>query len=62
VSEADTQEMMKLLDVISVTDSDVSTTGGGWVVSPSEVTPTGQGGNNTLITLQICRREKETGL
>jgi hypothetical protein len=37
VSEADIQEMTKLLEVISVTDSLMSTTGGGWVVSPSEV-------------------------
>lgn len=35
VSDADTQEMTKLLEVISVTDSEVSTTGAGWVVSPS---------------------------
>lgn len=37
VSEAETQEMTKLLEVISVTDSEVSTTGGGGVVSPWEV-------------------------
>ncbi len=37
VSEAETQEMTKLLEVISVTDSEVSTTGGGWVVSPCDV-------------------------
>ena len=36
VSEADTQEMTKLLDVISVTDSEVSTTEGGGVVSPTD--------------------------
>lgn len=35
VSDADTQEMTKLLEVISVTDSEVSTSGAGWVVSPS---------------------------
>lgn len=37
VSEAETQEMTKLLEVISVTDSEMSTTGGGWVVSPCDV-------------------------
>ena len=37
VSDADTQEMTKLLEVISVTDSEVSTIGGSWVVSPSDV-------------------------
>lgn len=37
VSEADTHEMTKLLEVISVTDSEVSTTAGGGVVSPSAV-------------------------
>lgn len=37
VSEAETQEMTKLLEVISVTDSAMSTTGGGWVVSPCDV-------------------------
>lgn len=40
VSEAETQEMTKLLEVISVTDSEVSTTGGGWVVSPCDVATT----------------------
>lgn len=42
VSEAETQEMTKLLEVISVTDSEVSTTGGGWVVSPCEVATVGE--------------------
>lgn len=37
VEEADVQDTTKLFDVISVTDSEVSTTGGGWVVSPSDV-------------------------
>lgn len=37
VEEADVQETTKLLDVISVTDSEVSTSGGGCVVSPSDV-------------------------
>ena len=37
VSEAEVQEMTKLLEVISVTDSEVSTMGGGAVVSPSHV-------------------------
>lgn len=37
VVEAEVQDTTKLLEVISVTDSDVSTTGGGWVVSPSGV-------------------------
>lgn len=36
VSDADTQEMTKLLEVISVTDSEVSTIGEGWLVSPSD--------------------------
>ncbi len=42
VSEAETQEMTKLLEVISVTDSEMSTTGGGWVVSPCDVATTGE--------------------
>ena len=33
--------MTKLLEVISVTDSEVSTTGGGGVVSPCDVATTG---------------------
>lgn len=37
VDEADVQDTTKLFEVISVTDSDVSTTGAGWVVSPSDV-------------------------
>lgn len=37
VAEAEVQETTKLLEVISVTDSDVSTTGAGWAVSPSDV-------------------------
>lgn len=37
MSEAETQEMTKLLEVISVTDSEVSTTGGSCVVSPCDV-------------------------
>lgn len=36
VEEADVHDTTKLFDVISVTDSEVSTTGGGWVVSPSD--------------------------
>lgn len=43
VEEADVQETTKLLEVISVTDSEVSTTGGGGVVSPSDVSTGGQG-------------------
>lgn len=42
VSEAETQEMTKLLEVISVTDSEMSTMGGGWVVSPWDVATTGE--------------------
>lgn len=42
VSEAETQEMTKLLEVISVTDSEMSTTGGGWVVSPCVAATTGE--------------------
>lgn len=42
VSEAETQEMTKLLEVISVTDSEMSTTGGGCVVSPCDVATTGE--------------------
>lgn len=42
VSEAETQEMTKLLEVISVTDSEVSTTGGGGVVSPWDVATAGE--------------------
>lgn len=37
VEEADVQDTTKLLEVISVTDSEVSTSGGGCVVSPSDV-------------------------
>lgn len=37
VEEAEVQETTKLLEVISVTDSEVSTSGGGCVVSPSDV-------------------------
>lgn len=44
VSEAETQEMTKLLEVISVTDSEMSTTGGGCVVSPCDVATTGEMG------------------
>lgn len=36
VSEAETQEMTKLLEVISVTDSEMSTIGGTGVVSPCD--------------------------
>lgn len=36
VEEADVHDTTKLFDVISVTDSEVSTSGGGWVVSPSD--------------------------
>lgn len=39
MSEAETQETTKLLDVISVTDSEVATTGGRRVVSPETVLP-----------------------
>lgn len=42
VSEAETQEMTKLLEVISVTDSEMSTIGGVWVVSPCDGTTTGE--------------------
>lgn len=34
--------MTKLLEVISVTDSEMSTTGGSWVVSPCDVATTGE--------------------
>lgn len=34
MSEAETQETTKLLEVISVTDSEISTMGGGGVASP----------------------------
>ena len=37
VEEAEVQDTTKLLEVISVTDSEVSNTGGGTFVSPSEV-------------------------
>jgi len=37
VADADVQDTTKLLEVISVTDSEVSTTAGGAVVSPSDV-------------------------
>lgn len=37
VEDADVQDTTKLLEVISVTDSEVSITAGGAVVSPSDV-------------------------
>lgn len=37
VEEAEVHDTTKLLEVISVMDSDMSTTGGGGVVSPSHV-------------------------
>lgn len=40
VSEAETQEMTKLLEVISVTDSEMSIIGGGGVISPCDVATT----------------------
>lgn len=36
VDEADVHDTTKLFEVISVTDLEVSTSGGGWVVSPSD--------------------------
>lgn len=36
VDEADVHDTTKLFEVISVTDSEVSTSGGGCVVSPSD--------------------------
>lgn len=36
VEEADVHDTTKLFDVISVTDSEASTSGGSWVVSPSD--------------------------
>lgn len=47
VEEADVQDTTKLFEVISVTDSEVSTTRAGWVVSPSDVS-----------TLKIQKRYK----
>lgn len=60
VSEAETQEMTKLLEVISVTDSEMSTTDGGWVVSPCDVATTGETemGNNRAGYL-LCQRSEQ---
>ncbi len=56
VAEADVQDTTKLFEVISVTDSEVSTTGGGGVVSPSDVS-TGEI-MFLWIFLQICGTER----
>lgn len=61
VEEADVQETTKLLEVISVTDSEVSTSGGGGVVSPSDVS-TGyrEGGTFQLcegLRMEVARRK-----
>lgn len=54
VSEAETQEMTKLLEVISVTDSEMSTTGGGGVVSPCDVaTAAGAETENERVSLRM---------
>jgi len=63
VEEADVQDTMKLFDVISVTDSEVSTTAGGRVVSPSDVSTWEKKANNvpmknifTFVALGECIR------
>lgn len=58
VEEADVQETTKLFDVISVTDSEVSTNAGSWVVSPSDVsTGVREGGGGTFLSLNLRRGE-----
>lgn len=49
VSEAETQEMTKLLEVISVTDSEMSIIGGGGVISPCDVATTKEGKKIAII-------------
>lgn len=49
VSEAETHETTKLLAVISVTDSEVATTGEKGVVSPVTVLPRGRGMKTGLV-------------
>lgn len=56
VSEAETQEMTKLLAVISVTDSEMSTKGGSGVISPW-VVATREGTRSTFF-LESCVRFK----
>lgn len=60
VSEADTQEMTKLLEVISVTDSEMSTTGGGCVVSPCDVATTGDTAmENDRVSISLSAISKQ---
>lgn len=60
VSEADTQEMTKLLEVISVTDSEISTTSGEvCLVSPSAVFTGGGGRGEGRDEETNQRREKK---
>lgn len=51
VDEADVQDTTKLFDVISVTDSEVSTSGGGWVVSPSDFSTRKRRGNVSSVSM-----------
>lgn len=51
VDEADVQDTTKLFDVISVTDSEVSTSGGGWVVSPSDFSTRKRKGNVSSLSM-----------
>lgn len=56
VSEAETQETTKLLAVISVTDSEVATTGEKGVVSPVTVLPKGSRGRGGTRSFQPLRK------
>lgn len=51
VDEADVQDTTKLFDVISVTDSEVSTSGGGCVVSPSDFSTRKRKGNGSSLSM-----------
>lgn len=53
VEEADVQDTTKLFEVISVTDSEVSTTRGGAVVSPSYVSTFETKGYDTLLNISL---------
>lgn len=53
VAEADVQDTTKLFEVISVTDSEVSTTGGGGVVSPSDVSTGEIKGYNVAVNISL---------
>ncbi len=59
VEEADVQDTTKLFEVISVTDSEVASSGAGWVVSPSDVSTWEIKGNNNPISIASDFRDWE---